>query len=160
MCAAWTEASWRDSNSDWVTMSPLTRAMMRSTISAREEAERARVEAARRAARLGRTQARDGFMVHLGPGHQVPDELADALVRLPAQELGPRRLPALRGAGLPRGDALLHPQDVVAERALDHVARLPRGQREGRLLQLRGQLSTREPPHHPARARLRRARAG
>src|SRR6188508_363852 len=109
MRAACTAASCRASNSDWVTMSPFTLATTRSMISAREEAERARRPASR-AAPLRRTRTGDGFMIHLGPGHQALDELADAHVGLLTQQLGPRRLPALRKVGLAGGHALLHPQ--------------------------------------------------
>src|SRR6187399_149674 len=117
MRAACTAASWRASNSDWVTMSPFTLATTRSMISAREEAERERTPAPRRAATLRRTRTGDGFMIHLGPGHQALDELADARVRLLAQQLGPRRFPALRKAGLARGHALVHSQHVVSQGA-------------------------------------------
>jgi len=63
-------------------------------------------------------------MIHLGPGHEALDELTDALVRFPAEQLGPRRLPALRKVGLARGHALVHPQHVVSQGTLHHVARL------------------------------------
>src|SRR4051812_3139599 len=107
MRAACTAASWRASNSDWVTMSPFTLATTRSTISARKEAETTSAPAARRRAALGRMRTRDRFMIHLGPGHEAPDELADALVRLPAQEKAARRLPAFGQAGFTRGHPLL-----------------------------------------------------
>src|SRR5207245_8115274 len=134
-------------------MSPFTRATMRSMISAREEAERLSTPAARTRT-LGRTRARERFMVHLGPGHEVPDELLDALVRLPAQQLGAAGLAAIRHPRLPGRDPLLHAQHVEPERALHDVAGLPRVEGEGGPLQLRRQLAAREDAHGPARARL------
>src|SRR6185436_6707654 len=155
MRAACTAASWRASNSDCVMMSPFTLATTRSMISAREEAERARRPAPTRAAPLRRTRTGDGFIIHLGPGHEALDELTDALVRFPAEQLGPRRLPALRKVGLARGHALVHPQHVVSQRTLHHVARLAGGQRERRAFELGGQLAAAERTHGPPRARLR-----
>src|ERR1041385_2435961 len=114
MRAACTAASWRASNSDWVTISPFTLATRRSMISAREEAERARAPARRRRTALRGKRTVDGFMLHLGPGHEAADEFADTAVRLPAEELGTGRRPALREAGLAGGHPLLHPQHVIA----------------------------------------------
>src|SRR5256885_43708 len=144
MRAACTAASWRASNSDWVTMSPFTLATRRSMISAREEAERARAPARARSTALRRKRTIDGFMIHLGPGHEAPDELADTAVRFPAEELRARRLPALGEAGLAGGHALLHPQHVIAERARHDVARFPGRQPEGGGVELGRQLSPRE----------------
>src|SRR6185436_9091626 len=128
MRAACTAASWRASNSDCVMMSPFTLATTRSMISARVEAESARRAAPTRAAPLRRTRTGDGFMIHLGPGHEGLDELTD---------------------GLARGHALVHPQHVVSQGTLHHIARLAGGQREGRAFELRGQLAPAERAHGP-----------
>src|SRR5215468_10779923 len=109
MWAACTAASWRASNSDWVTMSPFTLATSRSTISALEEADiAAKAAATAHQTTLRRMRTGDGFMIHLGPGHEAPDELADTVVRLAAHQLRARRLPAFGQAGRARGHPLLH----------------------------------------------------
>src|ERR1043165_546447 len=154
MRAACAAACWRASNSDCVMMSPFPLATTRSMISARVEAESASRAAPTRAAPLRRTRTGDGFMIHLGPGHEGLDELTDALVRFLAEQLGPRRIAALGKAGLAGGHALVHPQHVVSQGTLHDIARLAGGQGESRTFQLRGQLASAERAHGPARARL------
>src|SRR5450432_1723281 len=160
MCAPCTEASWRASNSDWVTMSPFTLATTRSMISARVDAEWTRPARTRRRAALRRTCSRDGFIVHLGSGQEALNELAHTDVGLAAEDLRARGVPALRKAGRLGGEALVHPQHVISERARHDVTRLARGQAEGRLFELRGQLPALEDSHLSARARLGAVRAG
>src|SRR4029450_12745394 len=102
--AACTAATWRDWNSERVTMSPFTLATTRSRISGG-------AAVARRALRAGRRRFRD-LMVHLGAGHQRPHELPGGLVRLAAQDLGADPLARRLERGLPPGIPPVHPQDV------------------------------------------------
>src|SRR5262249_14773369 len=105
MWACWTEAIWRPSKSDCVTMSPFTLTITRSSTSARAarassgSRPAARAHAAARAAgrrRLGCGLGRlGGFMIHLGTGHQALDELVDTLVGLLAQQQRADLVPAL-----------------------------------------------------------------
>src|SRR5688572_32944814 len=126
MRAAWMAATWRASNSDRVTMSPFTRATALSTISA---------PATLATSRLATIGFHD-FMIHPGPGHEVPDECADGLVRLLAEQRGPRGFAALLHRGLAGGRPLLDAQDVEPERALHDLARLAALEGEGGPLQL------------------------
>src|SRR5262245_51811336 len=95
--AACTAASWRASNSDWVTISPLTLTITRSTTSARASTARK--------ARLGRRRGpnRCRFIVHLGTGHQARDEFALAALRLLAGQLGANAPAAVLEGELPAG---------------------------------------------------------
>src|SRR5262245_46262488 len=151
--AFWAAATWRDWNSVRVTISPLTLATMRSRISARAETEKA----------LRRTRGRiSRCMVHLCPGQEVRDELADLPIRLlTCEELSDGALGLLERRA-PLGLARLDPEDVEAEGRLHDVAGPSGGEREGRGLELRRKLAAGERAHEPAGRGLRSAgeRAG
>src|SRR5688500_16873479 len=103
MRACCTAESCRASNSESVTTSPFTRAMTRSTISARSP-----VAAAARLA--SRRKGFDGFMVHLGPGPHGPDELADREVRFFPFQLRAGLGPTFVFRRHPRRPAVVHAQ--------------------------------------------------
>src|SRR5262245_25091093 len=146
--AFWAAATWRDWNSVRVTISPLTLATMRSRISARAGT-----------ATLRRTRGRiSRCMVHLCPGQEVRDELADLAIRLlMCEELADGALGLLERRA-PLGLARLDPEDVEAEGSLHDVARSAGGKREGRGLELRRELAAGERAHEPAGRGLRGAR--
>src|SRR5688572_26782327 len=97
-------------------MSPFTLAITRSTISAR-------VKAAAAARLTDSSRSFDGFMIHLGPGHDGPDELADRAVRFPPLERRLHPRPAFVQHGRARRPALVHPQHVVPVRRGHDLAR-------------------------------------
>src|SRR6187401_3451594 len=109
MRAACTAATWRDSNSDWVTMSPFTRTMTRSRSSAP-----ARGCSARKRLRLSRTGL-GGFMVHLRAGEQARDEFALGALLLLLEQQGADAMAALLEIGGVRRRAGVDAEHVVAE---------------------------------------------
>src|SRR5688572_4942334 len=103
-------------------MSPFTRTMTRSRSSAPPcAASRVRPRTRRRTG-LGRLRLRDGFMVHLGPGQEAPDEFLDTALRLLLEEKFLDLLARLFEAGQARLLARIHAQHVMAERAHHHLA--------------------------------------
>src|SRR5687768_17436020 len=140
-------------------ISPLTRTTMRSRRSAPPRLVSSSV-AASRARRLRRCSLLGGFMVHLCPGQEAPDEFSDACLRLLQHEALPDLLLRFLSAGQPRLLARVQPQDVVAQRALHDLARLAGRQIEHGFLELARELSPRERAHEAPRTRLRRPRPG
>src|SRR5262245_25622554 len=132
-------------------MSPLTLATTRSRISAPSGA------ASR--TKLG-TRIFQDFMVHLGAGQGRPHEIARRLVRFLPPEPDANLVPALVHAPLAGRLALVHMQDMVAERGGNDLARRSDGQGESGLVQLGRQLAPGETAHEAPLARLRRAGAG
>src|SRR5690349_11576161 len=130
MRAACTAATWRASNSDWVTMSPFTRTITRSSSSAP-----ANGCSATRRLRLSRTGL-GGFMVHLRAGEQARDEFALGALLLLLEEQGADAMAALLEIGGTRFGAGVDAQHVVPEGRRHHVARFAGGERESRRLQL------------------------
>src|SRR6185295_4097791 len=122
MRACWTAATWRASNSDWVTTSPFTLTITRSRISPRAAA------AKRTRLRMGSALSR--FMVHLGSGQEARDELLDLLVRLHRAEAGLDLAPRLLQRGLAGGLLLVQAQDVVPVGRLHRLADLAGGEGE------------------------------
>src|SRR5262245_6953774 len=153
MRAAWAAASCRDWNSLWVMISPFTFAMTRSGISARAAATTKTPPRRRLGRRTWDAECRR--MIHLGPLEEGGHELAHLAIRLlpdePGADAGLHLLEAHATCGLPG----LDPQNMIPERGLDDLARRPRGEGEGRLLQLRGQLPAREGAHEAAVRGLR-----
>src|SRR5262249_44861110 len=135
-------------------ISPLTFAMTRSRISApAPEATRSPPPRTRLGRRTRDAECRR--MVHLGPLEEGGHELAHLAVRLltggPGGDGRLRLLEARAGGGLPGLDS----QNMIPERGLDDLARGPRREGEGRLLQLRRELAAREGSHEPAVRGLR-----
>src|SRR5262249_30681232 len=90
MRACCTAATWRLSNSLRVTIWPFTLATIFSITSARADAA---------SSRLGTRARRNGFMIHLGLGHQALDVAADGRVGLaPAQQAADLRTTLLEAA--------------------------------------------------------------
>src|SRR5262245_28090477 len=136
-------------------MSPPTLAITRSMISPGEER-------ANTTARLTRGMSKRGFMVHLGSGHQDPDELALRLLRLAARQQRMYLDAAFLQSGVPCGLPRLHPQDMVSQRRLHDLAGRPGLEREGRLLQGARELTSGKSPHQASFGRFgaSRPRAG
>src|SRR5215217_3862507 len=112
MRACCTAATWRCSNSLWVTISPLTATMTRSSTSAGAESAAA--------SRLGRKRARTlgRFMVHLGAGHEARDEITAGTRRARRLQPGADLWARLVQRQAARRRARLEPQHVMAEARL------------------------------------------